>query len=89
MQVHRHQFTGDPVLAEVQRWSPDAVAEFVDLLTALSGDPFPGGRIPGIFELKASDLPANTYTVAFDHALLVYQVMATAPVVKLIQLTRL
>jgi hypothetical protein len=88
-QVHRHQFTGDRVLGEVQRWSPPDVAEFVELLTALSEDPFPGGRIPGVFELKASGTQVNTYTVAFDHALLVYQVMAALPVIKLIQVTRL
>jgi hypothetical protein len=88
-QVHRHQFTGDRVLAEVQRWGPPDIEEFVELLTALSEDPFPGGRIPGVFELKAFGAATNTYTVAFDHALLVYQVMATAPVIKLIQVTRL
>jgi hypothetical protein len=89
VQAHRHHFTGDRVLGEVQRWDPDAVAEFVGLLTALSADPYPGGRIPGVFELKSAGAPPNTYTVAFDHALLVYQVMATAPVIKLIQVTRL
>jgi hypothetical protein len=88
-QVHRHRFAGDGVLAEVQRWAPVDVAEFVDLLTALSEDPFPGGHIPGVFELKAGGVPSNTYTVAFDHALLVYQVMGNAPVIKLIQVTRL
>ena len=88
-QVHRHQFIGGHVLAEVQRWAPADVAEFVELLIALSEDPFPGGRIPGVFELKASGAATSTYTVAFDHAILVYQVMATAPVIKLIQVTRL
>jgi hypothetical protein len=89
VQAHRHHFIGDRVLGEVQRWEPGAVAEFVDVLTALSEDPFPGGRLPGVFELKAAGVAPSTYTVAFDHALLVYQVMSTAPVIKLVQVTKL
>ncbi len=76
-------------MREIQRWAPADAAEFVELLTGLSEDPYPGGHVPGIFELKATGAPAGTYTVAFDHALLVYQVMVNAPVVKLIQVTHL
>jgi hypothetical protein len=89
MHAHRHEVVGDQVLREIQRWAPPDVQEFVDLLTALTEDPFPGGALPGIFELREIGTPRNTYTVAFDHALLVYQVMHTAPVIKLIQVTRL
>jgi hypothetical protein len=76
-------------MREIQRWAPADAGEFLELLTGLSRDPYPGGEVPGIFELKANVAPSTTYTVAFDHALLVYQVMANAPVVKLIQVTRL
>lgn len=89
MHVHRHEVVGDGVLAEVQRWAPLDVEEFVGLLTGLTEDPYPGGQVPGIFELRESGAPRSTYTVAFDHALLVYQVMPNAPVIKLVQVTRL
>ena len=89
IQVHRHEVTGDAVLREVQRWAPADVEEFVALLEGLVKDPYPGGDVPGIFDLKEPRVPQGTYTVAFDHALLVYQVMPAAPVIKLIQVTRL
>lgn len=38
-------------------------------------DPLPGGQVPGMRPLKIREVP-SMYTVAFDQALLAYQVTA-------------
>lgn len=85
MTPKRYRFHGEQVLEQIDEAPEDVKEEFLALLTGLQDHPhpLPGEALLGVMPLK--EKRGGMFTAPFDDGLLVYQVMADYPIIKLIQ----
>lgn len=88
MATKRYSFQYSPQVSEaLKSASPAVLLSFYTLLEGIGEYPFPGASLLGVLEYKEKDLPGGGYTATFDNGLLLFQVMADYPIIKLIQIT--
>jgi hypothetical protein len=80
---------GDHVLAALDTWPLPDLADFIGLLEQLKRDPYPGGDAGVLRFTEPGARLTNAFTAPFDRAILLFQVMADYPVIRLVQVTRL
>jgi hypothetical protein len=81
----RYTYHGDQVLEEIDA-APDRIKrDFVSVIESLAENPF--GTSIGVRPLKGLDFSPQMYSVPFDDALLVFQVMADYPIILLVHIT--
>lgn len=81
----RYTYYGEQVLSEIDG-APDRIKrDFVAVAESLSENPY--GTSIGVRPLKGLNFTPQMYSVPFDDALLVFQVMADHPVILLIHVT--
>jgi hypothetical protein len=87
MAAKRYSFQYSPQVGGALEEAPEAVLnDFFTLLEGIGRFPFPGTSLLGVQHYKETDVPGG-YTASFDDGLLLFQVMADYPIIKLIQIT--
>jgi hypothetical protein len=81
----RYTYHGDQVLEEIDATPARIKREFVAVIESLAENPF--GTSIGVHPLKGLDFSPQMFSVPFDGALLVFQVMADYPVILLVHIT--
>lgn len=87
--VDRHyKFIYSPQVESALSDAPSTVLDaFFALLEGLHAYPFPGTALLGVMDYKENDIPGGGFTAAFDNGLLLFQVMADYPLIRLVQIT--
>lgn len=87
MAAKRFSFQYSTQVSDSLQEAPLEVLEsFFVLLDGIGRYPFPGTSLLGVQPYKETDVP-NGYSASFDDGLLLFQVMADYPIIRLIQIT--